>query len=100
MSGGRFDYIQYRISQAADEVNQYIRRCESDERDEYGYKPEYSPETLQKFRECELTLRKASVMLHRVDYLASGDDGEDSFHSRLDKELSELDQGDNNEFTR
>lgn len=95
MSGGRFDYIQYRISQAADEVNQYIRMCESDERDEYGYKPEYSPETLQKFRECELTLRKASVMLHRVDYLSSGDDGEESFCSRWEHDLLALDQRDN-----
>jgi hypothetical protein len=87
MSGGHFDYIQYRISQAADEVCQYIRRCESDERDEYGYKPEFSKETLEKFRECELTLRRASVMLHRVDYLASGDDGEDQFHSCLERDL-------------
>jgi hypothetical protein len=82
MSGGKFDYVQYRIGQAADEVEQYILRCESDDVDEYGYKPEYTPETLEKFRECEKTLRRASEMLQRVDWLASGDDGEESFHKR------------------
>ena len=87
MSGGHFDYVQYRITQAADEVEQYIRRCELDERDECGYKPEYSPETLEKFRECERTLRRAAAMLQRVDWLASGDDGEDCFHHRWAKEV-------------
>lgn len=87
MSGGYFDYIQYRIGQAADEVNSYIRRCESGEKDEFGYGPEYKRETIEKFRECEHTLRRASEMLQRVDWLASGDDGEDSFHKRWSEEV-------------
>lgn len=82
MSGGHFDYIQYRIMQAADEVEQYIHRCESNETDECGYKPEYSEETIAKFRECERTLRLGGEMLNRVDWLASGDDGEENFHKR------------------
>jgi hypothetical protein len=87
MSGGHFDYIQYRIDQAADEVEQYIRKCESTETDEYGYKPEYTTETIAKFRECESTLRRAAAMLQRVDWLASGDDGEDCFHKRWEEEV-------------
>lgn len=87
MSGGHFDYIQYRIEQAADEVEQYIRKCESTETDEYGYREEYSPETIAKFRECESTLRRAAAMLQRVDWLASGDDGEDCFHTRWEEEV-------------
>jgi hypothetical protein len=55
--------------------------------DKFGYKPEYAPETLAKFRECETTLRKAGIMLQRVDYLACGDDGEDTFHKRWDTEV-------------
>ena len=91
MSGGAFDYTQYRIEQAADEVNSEIRRCDPDRLpDEYGYKPDYSQETLAKFRECEQTLRKAAAMLNRVDWLVCGDDGEDSFHSRWDEELAKL----------
>lgn len=93
MSGGAFDYIQYRIEQAADQVNSEIRRCDPDRLpDEYGYKREYLQETLAKFRECESTLRKAAVMLQRVDWLVSGDDGEDSFHRRWEEELGKLGQ--------
>lgn len=88
MSGGKFDYVQYRIYQAADELEQYIRRCESDEVDEWGYKPTYTEETILKFHECEQMLRKASTMLDRIDWLASGDDSEESFHERLIEDLS------------
>lgn len=91
MSGGKFEYIQYRIDQAADELNSYIRRCVDEIQDEYGSKPEYAKETLEKFRECETTLRRAAAMLQRVDWLASGDDGEKSFHCRWDEELEKLD---------
>jgi len=90
MSGGEFDYVQYRIEQAADELESYIRRCESEEVDEYGYKPGYKEETLAKFRECEQTLRRSAVMLHRVDWLASGDDGEEDFHRRWAEDLAKL----------
>ena len=87
MSGGHFDYIQYRIDQTADEVKSFIRRCESGERDEYDYQRAYTPETIARFRECELTLRRAAAMLQRVDWLASGDDGEDDFHLRWADEV-------------
>jgi hypothetical protein len=88
MSGGYFDYVQHRIDEAADKVDSYIRRCESDYRDKYGYKPEYSADTLARFRECERTLRRAAAMLQRVDWLVSGEDGEDSFHRRWAEEVS------------
>jgi len=87
MSGGHFEYIQYRISEAADEVQNYIQRCNSEEIDEYGWKPEYSQETLDKFKQCDLALRQAYIMLNRVDWLVSGDDGEDNFHLRWNEEL-------------
>lgn len=87
MSGGHFDYVQYRIQQAADEVSSYIRRCESNEVDEYGYKPEYSKKTIEKFCECEEALRRAFIMLNRMDWLICGDDGEETFHERLRNDL-------------
>jgi hypothetical protein len=87
MSGGNFDYVQSRIEYAADQVLEYIGRCESPETDEYGYREQYSPETIAKFKECESTLRRAAAMLQRVDWLASGDDGEDCFHKRWEEEV-------------
>ncbi len=82
MSGGHFEYIQYRIENAADQVQQYIDRCESSETDEYGYKPEFAADIVAKFRECEATLRRGAAMLNCVDYLACSDIGEDTFRKR------------------
>ena len=87
MSGGHFDYVQYRITTAAEQVAELIREVENAVEDEYGYKREYEPETVEKFRECETLLKKAAVLLHRVDWLVSGDDGEDDFHRRLKEDL-------------
>ena len=77
MSGGHFDYVQYRIAQAADEVEQDIRK----------YGKDFSSEIISKMGETEHCLRRASEMLQRVDWLISGDDGEDTFHERLKEDL-------------
>ena len=37
-----------------------------------------------------VALKIAQVYVQRIDWLVSDDDGEDSFHSRLNKELSEI----------
>jgi len=44
-------------------------------------------ETIEKFREAAHTLRQAAEMAQRVDWLVSGDDGEDSFMRRWEKEV-------------
>lgn len=80
MSGGHFDYSQFQIEQAADTLRAYIDRCNTGEADEYGSKYEYSPKTMERFEECKETLLKAAQMLQRVDWLISGDDGEETFH--------------------
>lgn len=87
MSGGHFDYIQYRIDDAAEEIASTIARMGTYDEDYDCNWPEYSPETVQKMRECEATLRKAAAMLHRVDWLLSGDDSEETFHERWKHDL-------------
>lgn len=91
MSGGYFDYVQYEIEEAANDLLIYIERCEcTDNKDTSGYnsnyRPKYKPETIEKFKECEKALRRAAAMLQRVDWLASSDDSEESFHQRWDNE--------------
>ena len=43
-------------------------------------------------------IRKAYIYAQRIDWLLSGDDGEESFHERLEEELNEL-KHDNNKKT-
>ena len=92
MSGGHFQYGQYKIGQIADEIEQMVFRNDSTEKDEYGYEKghHFTPETVAKFKEAVTTLRKAHIMAQRVDWLVSCDDGEDSFHRRWADEMEKL----------
>ena len=63
--------------------------------DEYGeipYFPDYSEETIKEFRKGVGILKKAQVYTNRIDWLMSGDDGEDNFHKRLKEKLKELEE--------
>lgn len=69
------------------------REVEEYEKDEYGndqYFPDYTEETIAEFRKGVEILKKAKVYAQRIDWLISGDDGEDSFHMRLKEELDKL----------
>lgn len=96
MSGGHFGYAQYRIDDIASDVERLIETNGSTEKDEFGDYIGYhfDSETIEKFKEAHLTLRKAAAMAQRIDWLVSGDDGEDSFHRRWDEELSEITSND------
>jgi hypothetical protein len=103
MSGGHFDYKQYEISRISDEIEQLIEingkkregRIESWEGD-YHY--EYPPEIVQKFKEAVSHLRVAQIYAHRVDWLISGDDGEESFLRRLNEDLTKIYKSDGSEY--
>lgn len=89
MSGGHFDYAQYRIEDIAVGINEVIAANDDETLNEWGGRRGngYPPEIIEKFREAAHTLRQAAEMAQRVDWLLSGDDGEDSFLRRWDKEV-------------
>lgn len=58
----------------------------------YPYYPDYTEETLQEFRNGVDILRRAYIYAQRIDWLLSGDDGEESFHKRLREELGKLNE--------
>jgi hypothetical protein len=51
---------------------------------------DYEPETIEEFRKAIKVLREAAVYAQRIDWLLSGDDGEETFHKRLKEELGKL----------
>jgi hypothetical protein len=89
MSGGHFDYQQYRIEDIARSIDELIESNDNDSVNEYsdrlGFK--YPHEIIEKFKETSHTLRQAADMAQRVDWLVSGDNGEDSFLTRWEKEV-------------
>jgi hypothetical protein len=89
MSGGAFNYDQYRIHDIAETIKEFINGNNDDSLDEFGDRrgKHYPPEIIEKFKEAAHTLRQASVMAQRVDWLVSGDDGEESFMRRWANEV-------------
>jgi hypothetical protein len=92
MSGGHFQYEQYKLQMIADEIEQLIIDNESEEVNRYGDKKGYhfSKETIAEFKAAVALLKVSHVFVQRIDWLVSGDDGEDSFHRRLKDELKIL----------
>jgi len=88
MSGGHFDYIQYRVSEAAEDIDRMIR--DNDKPDSWGDVPGYSVDTIRSFKEAAVAIKLAAIFLQRIDWLVSGDDGEDQFHERLNQDVDKL----------
>ena len=122
MSGGSFDYYQWHIDDIANSIENYIYRHSIDEdrieeyikdhwledkEKEYVLKNKhtlpnsygYSKETIKEFKKGLAILKKAYIYAQRIDWLLSGDDGEESFHERLKEELDNL-KSKKNESTR
>ena len=92
MSGGHFQYRQYFMEDIAGEIDSLIEENGKTEDDQWGGVSghDFSPETIARFQEASRILRVAANMVQRVDWLVSGDDGEDSFHSRWKEEVGEF----------
>jgi hypothetical protein len=101
MSGGHFDYEQYRINDIALEIYEVIESNDDKTPNEWGGKKgnEYPPTIIEKFKEASHTLRQAQEMAQRVDWLLSGDDSEDSFLRRWDEEVREYWKKNDNQQT-
>jgi hypothetical protein len=105
MSGGAFNYSQYKIREIYEEIQNELdkqgRKKSKDDliylSDDYFEKyPEdrfertYREDIQVIFKEAIEVLKKAEVYAQRIDWYLSGDDGEDSLISRLKDELSKL----------
>lgn len=91
MSGGAFDYQQYKIGEIADQIEEEIRKESSGLENEWGEFPQpLKPETISRMKDAVTVLRVAEVYAQRVDWFLSGDDGEESFHERLEEDLAAL----------
>ena len=91
MSGGHFEYQQYRIEDIAREIEFLIEQNNSKELGEHGYPISrgYSDATIAKFKEALTTLRRGAIMAQRIDWLVSGDDDENTFHKLWEEELKQ-----------
>jgi len=87
MSGGHFnrsEYIYYRVHQFADELENEIENNHKE--DNYDYCPGYSPEVIEILKKQIPEINKIAKIMKAIDYLYSGDYGEDNFIEAVNKE--------------
>lgn len=84
MSGGTFNssgYVYYEVDRFADELENLIERNEVD--DDQGYSPGYGEEVIKILREKLPEIRRIAATMKHIDYLYSGDHGEESFIEKM-----------------
>jgi hypothetical protein len=101
MSGGYFDYRGCHIGYIAEKIEETIRDNEMlpyenpenwfDEESnrifrENGNK-KYGDKTIEEFKKGLYYLKMAEIYAERIDYLLSGDDGEESFNKKLKEDI-------------
>lgn len=59
---------------------------QNDNEDSYNF----SEKTIAEFKTAIAILKMAEVYVQRIDWLMSGDDGEDTFHERLFEDMGKL----------
>lgn len=104
MSGGAFNYKQWHIEEIADSIQSELDSQGKEKSPEelwmskeyYEQFPEskfehvYPEEVQKEFRTGIKKLREAYIYAKRIDWLLSGDDGDESFLKRLKEELKQL----------
>jgi hypothetical protein len=108
MSGGHWEYKQYQFTDVIDDLKSIIEKngqpktkeemkaeywsdddwYEKYPDDKFHYK--YPDEVIDEFKNAVDLISRAQVYMHRVDWLLSGDDGDESFIRRLNEDLKKL----------
>lgn len=78
MSGGHFNYIQFRFAEIAEQMEKI-----NEEKEDHGLDEEAVAHVQMGIK----LLLAAGIYLQRIDWLVSGDDGLDAFKQRLRKDL-------------
>lgn len=110
MSGGHFNYTQYRMQDTACRMEDYLNGVPLDDYEAIDYIDthnltdeeikwvkenkralpnycKYSKETLEEIKKGLDILNKATIYVERIDGLMSGDDSEETFLKRLKDDL-------------
>lgn len=105
MSGGAFDYSQYKIREIHEEIQsrldnmgkekpedelKYYDKEQLDKYPEDRFYRDESEEVKKIFAEGIEILKKAEIYAQRIDWFLSGDDGEESLIESLKEDLEKL----------
>jgi len=77
MSGGHFDYFHYKLGAFSEKLNDILKD------DDYCL----SPDIITEIKKAINKSNELAVYERRIDWLISGDDGEETFFERLAEDL-------------
>lgn len=78
MSGGSFNYAYSRVAEFSEELDDRINNASKE--NAWGEQPHlFEPATLEKLREIQMKAAQLSQLMRAVEYLYSGDMGEERF---------------------
>jgi hypothetical protein len=81
MSGGSFDYAYSRVNTFAEELEQRI--IDRWKKNQWGETPnDYSDAVIDRLREIHIEAKRFAEVMREVEWLYSGDIGEDTFMER------------------
>lgn len=80
MSGGHFEYIQFRFLDPIEELENIIKNKNG----------EYSEESINKIKECIQYLKLSSIYLNRIDLVLSGDCSEENLSKDINHEINNI----------
>jgi len=82
MSGGFYDYKNYLMNEWIESTeDEFLKIVEEDR---------YNDEVYLEIQKGIELMKKASIYMHRMDWLFSGDDGGDAFQHRLEEDFKSL----------
>lgn len=86
MSGGKFNccgYTYYSVHDFAVELENEIKMNNTP--NDYGYCPNFNKKTINCLSQYISQIKKISEIMQAIDYLYSGDHGEDSFLEKIEE---------------
>ena len=95
MSGGAFEYKQYKIQDLIEDMENLLVRLDKEPIDSFecdSLKRYVNDSELfkNKIKENIKYLKRAYIFTQRIDWFISGDDGEENFYERLKEEIEKL----------
>jgi hypothetical protein len=90
MSGGAFEYSQYKIWEIAEAIRIRIAQYRKGHRNH-----DLSEAFLQEMIDFYRKAQEFAVLTHRMDWVLSGDDGEDDYFEKLAKDMRSEIKSDN-----
>lgn len=88
MSGGHFDYNQYKIGEIRQEIQSILSLGYVGSEEYEEWREPLSPVAIAILTDAVAHLKTAETYANRIDWWLSGDDSEDTMFKRLHEELT------------